>query len=88
MATIDVPGYQLASQFQLEIVTTDRDDIEKVLLCMDSFPLPSITTEDVPVYLGPGYPPMKFPGKPVYEPISLEITNILDNTNRRTFWCF
>jgi len=72
---MDHPGYQLASSFEIEIDLRDYDNLESLILSVDSFPLPSLGNTEFQVIWGPGQTPVTFAGPPTVENLELEITN-------------
>lgn len=75
---VDFPGYSLSSQFRLEIPLGGRDGTEKIIMALDSFPLPELSAPGFEVIWGPRTPAIKYPGRAVYNDISIEITNFYE----------
>jgi hypothetical protein len=76
---MDIPGYSLAKDFVIEIETDGRDDIEKVILVTDSFPLPELSSNVFQVVWGPGHPPIPYAGNPtLMNEIPLEMSHFYE----------
>jgi hypothetical protein len=75
---ISVPGYQITSNFTLEIPMLDRGMSEAMILASETFPIPGLEVDPFEVFPAPGLPSMEFPGLPRVTEVMMEISNFTD----------